>query len=517
MLKRSIKNIIQDSQPSSNTNDINFNKTIKILLTNFPASIYFKDKHGHYIWCNTYQLNMAGLSQPEDIQGKTDYELPWYEMADQIVNTDKKVLNSKQMVVIEEHANLFNGKKVAFLTKKIPWFKDSNDKELEGIAGISIEISDSEYKENELILQFIRNIQNDMRKPALELIHALSILFEEEKKSFKKKIIQSALKAAKEIMNLLNTTLNCDCHSCILEHEQWRKNESHEKMKNKNSAKRQKNNKSSKKESQKTSTQFKTKPKILLVEDSPLAQRITTSLLLDLHCDVNPCDTAEQALKKIETTNYDMIFIDLGLPDMNGVNLAKTIRKFEKSQNKSSTPIIGQSAQTNNKNKKACLNAGMQNLLPKPLTIPVIVKLLNDYVVDYAIHYPYIKSLSRKRIHNEQVIDKLLFDKITNNNPETEQTFIHLTKQALQTDVPELKKAHAKKDWKRMRFTVHKLRGSFACIAAMRLEKIFGHIEEYLNEKKEPSVKEIQPLYDSALTEIERLKKEIDLQLKRIE
>ena len=76
-----------------------------------------------YLWCNEYYLNMTGFKNVKEIQGKTDYDLPWREKADQLTDTDKQVLRSKEAI---------------FLTKKVPWMSEKNGKAISGIIGISV-------------------------------------------------------------------------------------------------------------------------------------------------------------------------------------------------------------------------------------------------------------------------------------------------------------------------------------------------------------------------------------------
>ena len=67
-------------------------KDIKIyfdnILQRIPGSIYWKDVNGTYLGCNQIQSNMAGFQSPEEMIGKTDYEMPWKEVADILKATD---------------------------------------------------------------------------------------------------------------------------------------------------------------------------------------------------------------------------------------------------------------------------------------------------------------------------------------------------------------------------------------------------------------------------------------------
>jgi PAS domain-containing protein len=124
--------------------DQDFSRLIELFSPQYPASIYVKDAKLRYVFCNDYQLKMAGFTNVNEIQKKTDNELPWHDQADPITNTDKQVLQSKEAIILEERAYLSDGKEAIFLTKKIPWFSKENSDTPIGLIGISIDITQFE-------------------------------------------------------------------------------------------------------------------------------------------------------------------------------------------------------------------------------------------------------------------------------------------------------------------------------------------------------------------------------------
>jgi PAS domain-containing protein len=140
MASQSLSNSKQKPQFSEK----DFCNLVKTILPDFPASIYVKDEEGHYVWCNNYQLHMAGFTKLSEMQGKTDHELPWKAQAEQITNVDKQVLRSAESVTAVERPVLHNGKEAVFLTKKVPWFANEGNSKPSGIMGVSIELTEYE-------------------------------------------------------------------------------------------------------------------------------------------------------------------------------------------------------------------------------------------------------------------------------------------------------------------------------------------------------------------------------------
>ncbi len=106
--------------------------------------------------------------------------------------------------------------------------------------------------------------------------------------------------------------------------------------------------------------------KILVVEDHPVAQRIAQMILEKLHCEVDLADTGLTALSKAEENHYDLIFMDIGLPDIDGIELTRKIRASEHITQQ--PPIIALTANFNESHKSQCLTTGMNDLMLKPLT-----------------------------------------------------------------------------------------------------------------------------------------------------
>jgi CheY-like chemotaxis protein len=101
--------------------------------------------------------------------------------------------------------------------------------------------------------------------------------------------------------------------------------------------------------------------KVLLVEDLLLAGKIARCILGD-HCDVDLASTAEEAMTKVKTKVYDLIFMDLDLPDTHGIEVSKKMRN-----NAIKTPIYALTAHTDRETREEALAAGMTGFLAKPL------------------------------------------------------------------------------------------------------------------------------------------------------
>lgn len=104
-------------------------------------------------------------------------------------------------------------------------------------------------------------------------------------------------------------------------------------------------------------------PHILVVEDDPAVRNLVTTAL-DLHgYDVERAETGELAVMEAASRNPDLIMLDLGLPDIDGVEVISKIRGW------SAVPIIVISARTEDSDKIGALDAGADDYLTKPFSV----------------------------------------------------------------------------------------------------------------------------------------------------
>ena len=102
------------------------------------------------------------------------------------------------------------------------------------------------------------------------------------------------------------------------------------------------------------------KTNILVIEDDKMIQNLIATTLELNNYNFHTAMTAQQGLLKITSEIFDVIILDLGLPDMDGINVIRKIRSFSK------IPIIVVSARIDNADKIAALDEGADDYITKP-------------------------------------------------------------------------------------------------------------------------------------------------------
>lgn len=138
-----------------------------------PAHIYWKDRNGVFLACNDLQAISAGFSDSSEMIGKTDYDMPWKDDADEIRKNDAEVRNNRCKVIKEEESLLANGEKSIFLSQKVPLINREN--KVIGLLGISMDITERKRAEQLKIENEAQKVQivahENTKKMAEQMAH----------------------------------------------------------------------------------------------------------------------------------------------------------------------------------------------------------------------------------------------------------------------------------------------------------------------------------------------------------
>jgi len=129
---------------------------------------------------------------------------------------------------------------------------------------------------------------------------------------------------------------------------------------------------------------FRTKKhlKILLAEDNKINQKVASKTLETFGHQVDVVENGLQAVEKARTKQYDLVLMDLEMPEMDGIEATKTIRKMEADQDSGASvhphlKIVALTAHSTTEDKNRCLEAGMDDYISKPFRQTELVRALS--------------------------------------------------------------------------------------------------------------------------------------------
>jgi CheY-like chemotaxis protein len=117
--------------------------------------------------------------------------------------------------------------------------------------------------------------------------------------------------------------------------------------------------------------------RILVVEDHPANQYVAQSLLESLDCTVSIAGTGAEALDLLGTQTFDLVFMDCQMPGMDGYETTRRMRAVLHRY----IPVVAITANAMIDDKQRCLDAGMDDFLPKPFTKSALSDLLSKWLV----------------------------------------------------------------------------------------------------------------------------------------
>ncbi len=124
---------------------------------------------------------------------------------------------------------------------------------------------------------------------------------------------------------------------------------------------------------------MKGRPRVLVVDDDLVHQKLMTLVSDHLVIDVQVASTSNDALKILETNTFDIILMDWRMPVTDGLTCTLKIRELQNAQGKR-IPIIAVTAHALTGDRERCLEAGMDDYLAKPFTLEQLQEKIQEWL-----------------------------------------------------------------------------------------------------------------------------------------
>ncbi|MFO7813751.1 MAG: ATP-binding protein [Pelovirga sp.] len=223
--------------------------------------------------------------------------------------------------------------------------------------------------------------------------------------------------------------------------------------------------------------------KVLLVEDNITNQFYARSLLEKLGLGVDSVDNGRQALETLKVSDYDLVLMDCQMPELDGYQATQQIRQPDSEVRNRDIPIIALTANALAQDREKCLQAGMDDYLCKPVTLPQMVEVLDKWLLKQA-------SQQVTRNNNDGTVvnlgaDPAIFDQsgllaLVDGDRALATTLVR----GFLADVPERLKALEKEfdagNYPAATLVAHSIKGAAATIAAGAVKEVAAATEHHL-------------------------------------
>lgn len=252
-------------------------------------------------------------------------------------------------------------------------------------------------------------------------------------------------------------------------------------------------------------------PYLLLIEDNLIGLRTVELLATEAGCRYQSADNAESAFKLIQSTHFDLILTDLGLPGMSGMELTQKIRAWEQATGSPPTPIIGLTAHAGKNEVEKCQQAGMNKVLIKPASIIMIMNLIDEYITNKLAlpsSIPKVdttNSLGTDLPNTEEelfALDKFpILDvksgvRILGSETILIEMLAIMLKECEELEKRPKQQAQKPNDWHAIEALAHKMKGGASYCGTIKMQMACQYLERY---HKGGHSKLLQPLYEQFL------------------
>ncbi len=247
------------------------------------------------------------------------------------------------------------------------------------------------------------------------------------------------------------------------------------------------------------------KPKILLVDDNNINRKVMGQLLESMNVEITEAADGFSAVEEVKNNKFDMIFMDILMPGMDGYETTRRIRQLEGVSG--SLPILAVTANDPSSTEAKAIEYGMNGVLGKPLYKADLEKLLEQYFGSFKEHKQKKKSKGKISTPDGPVIfDQNEFELFYQEGNIRREivTSIILDKEK---DLNEIMEAFATQNGISINEKVHYMKGSFTYL---RAKKCLMLSEVIMNFCKQQMVEEAVLLEDSYITNYLELIEELE-------
>jgi len=254
---------------------------------------------------------------------------------------------------------------------------------------------------------------------------------------------------------------------------------------------------------------------ILAVDDNEANLKLLRTLLEDMGHTVFEAMNGAEAVEQIQINTPDLVFMDIQMPVMDGVEATKTIRSLDE-RKYLQIPIIALTAHALSGEKEALIRAGLNDYLTKPVSEEQLRATISKWVdkgsseksQEPPIHQPELSTNTtedaKEAISDLETVSVDDCLKLAANKEGLAKDMLKMLVESFDRDIPPIAEAMAQNARNDLLNTVHKVHGGTRYTGVPKLRQICHDFESAI--KEDAATEELEMLYQSFLTETDAVK-----------
>jgi CheY-like chemotaxis protein len=239
--------------------------------------------------------------------------------------------------------------------------------------------------------------------------------------------------------------------------------------------------------------------RILIAEDDFVNQRLIAHSIQSTGASFDIVGNGREVIEHLNLGKYDLILMDIKMPEMDGVEAAKYIRNTMKIK----TPIISMTGWSNKADILKFEKAGMNGTLSKPFGLEILYKTLHDNLL--LIDHEEVKMEEEEQVELEEedenidntppTIDLSLLNELSESDSDYKKTIIHMFLDSMPETIRQIEEAYNTKNYDALAKAAHYAKSSLSVINVEDLRALVARLE--LNCKKMENLHELKKLVNT--------------------
>ncbi|WP_426417301.1 ATP-binding protein [Aestuariirhabdus sp. LZHN29] len=247
-------------------------------------------------------------------------------------------------------------------------------------------------------------------------------------------------------------------------------------------------------------------PHILAVDDNAANLKLVSVLLEGMGVEVTAVDSGQQAIVKVRQYRFDLIFMDVQMPEMDGLDTTRRIRDIELAEHR--TPVVALTAHALAAEKKALLLAGMDDYMSKPISEPQLQQMIRKWT-GIKLQLPNMAESSRGSQPEQppsRLIDLQEGIRLAAGKEDLAEEMLQMLLDNLPQDRQQIEQQYSQGQLPELLETVHKLHGATRYCGVPLLRQACHEMESGLKlNSHTDSIELLRPPCEELLRQIDAL------------
>ncbi|MGI9545232.1 MAG: PAS domain S-box protein, partial [Cyclobacteriaceae bacterium] len=227
-------------------------------------------------------------------------------------------------------------------------------------------------------------------------------------------------------------------------------------------------------------------PHVLLVDDNLVNRQVAFEILKKSGCEVALATNGYEALTKVKNHQYDIVFMDIQMPHMDGVTATKKLKEMELED---LPPIVAMTAYSMQDDRQRFLDAGLDDYLPKPIKAHNLIEKVRKWVLSESISEE--KPVESIPMTNGSIINQEVIEQLARySGVEVIEDILREFEDEAQEQIMNCHQSLKSSDYKNILSNLHTLKGNAGTLGIEKVASNARSIEANLKEANYDNIEE---------------------------